>query len=54
MKRREFVEQLGIGSAILAAAASAEAAQADHEVEQVQTAYKRIPLWDVAGKTVPT
>ena len=31
MKRREFVEQLGIGSAILAAAGSAEAAQMDHE-----------------------
>jgi plastocyanin len=31
MKRREFVEQLGIGTAIVAAAASAEAAQMDHE-----------------------
>jgi plastocyanin len=31
MKRREFVGQLGIGSAILAAAASAEAAQMGHE-----------------------
>jgi plastocyanin len=31
MKRREFVEQLGIGSALLAAAGSAEAAQMDHE-----------------------
>jgi hypothetical protein len=31
MKRREFVEQLGIGSALLAAAGVAEAAQHDHE-----------------------
>jgi plastocyanin len=32
MKRRQFVEQLGIGSAVLAAAASvAHAAQGDHE-----------------------
>jgi hypothetical protein len=31
MKRREFVEQLGIGSAILAAAGAAEAAQMGHE-----------------------
>jgi hypothetical protein len=31
MKRREFVEQLGIGSALLAAAGSAEAAQMGHE-----------------------
>jgi plastocyanin len=31
MKRRQFVEQLGIGSAVLAAAGVAEAAQNDHE-----------------------
>jgi plastocyanin len=31
MKRREFVEQLGIGSAVLAAASAAEAAQMGHE-----------------------
>lgn len=31
MKRRQFVEQLGIGSAVLAAAGVAHAAQADHE-----------------------
>ena len=31
MKRRQFVEQLGIGSAVLAAAGVAQAAQADHE-----------------------
>src|SRR4026208_273406 len=32
MKRRQFVEQLGIGSAVLAAAASvAHAAQGEHE-----------------------
>jgi plastocyanin len=30
MKRREFVEQLGIGSAVLAAAAAAEAAGQEH------------------------
>ena len=31
MKRRQFVEQLGIGSAVLAAASVANAAQGDHE-----------------------
>jgi plastocyanin len=31
MKRRQFVEQLGIGSAVLAAASVAHAAQGDHE-----------------------
>lgn len=31
MKRREFVEQLGIGSAVLAAVGVAEAAQNEHE-----------------------
>ena len=31
MKRRQFVEQLGIGSAVLAAAGVAQAAQGDHE-----------------------
>jgi hypothetical protein len=31
MKRRTFVEQLGLGSALLAAAGAAEAAQGEHE-----------------------
>ena len=31
MKRRQFVEQLGIGSAVLAAASVAHAAQGEHE-----------------------
>jgi hypothetical protein len=31
MKRRQFVEQLGIGSAVLAAASAAHAAQGEHE-----------------------
>lgn len=31
MKRRQFVEQLGIGSAVLAAASAAQAAQGEHE-----------------------
>jgi hypothetical protein len=31
MKRRQFVEQLGIGSAVLAAASAAHAAQGDHD-----------------------
>jgi hypothetical protein len=35
MKRRQFVEQLGIGSAVLAAASVAEAAQGDHESHRV-------------------
>lgn len=58
MKRRQFVEQLGIGSAVLAAASVAHAAQDEHENHRALTgplanATVSFGAWPVGTAEVP-
>ena len=57
MKRRKFVEQLGIGSAVLAAASVANAAQGDHEHRELTgplaNATVSFGAWPVGTVEVP-
>jgi plastocyanin len=57
MKRRQFVEQLGIGSAVLAAASVAHAAQGEHEHKALTgplaSATVSFGAWPVGTPEVP-